>query len=114
MIQWTQVEVLGPARERYAVIDLCPREGSAAAVGENVGVSRPSLYPWKTELLGKEAREGMNTNDGHPSPENRASTHIEFVESKPVEASNLIADEAVLSIRFTAGVLQKSIFSQEL
>ena len=34
-------------QKRRAVVDLCLREGSAAAVPGDVGVSRPALYAWK-------------------------------------------------------------------
>ena len=36
-------------QKRRAVIDLCSREGSAAAIAEDVRVGRPSLYAWKNE-----------------------------------------------------------------
>ena len=54
-----------------AVIDLCSREGSAAAVAEEVGVSRPSLYAWKNELLGKEMPPVMDPKGSHPPAEDR-------------------------------------------
>ena len=44
-------------------MDLCSREGSAAAVAEEKGVSRPSLYAWKNELLGKEMPPVMDPKE---------------------------------------------------
>ncbi len=39
-------------QKKDAVIELCAREGSAAAVADRFGASRISLYKWKKELLG--------------------------------------------------------------
>jgi transposase-like protein len=41
-------------QKKDAVIELCAREGSAAAVADKLGVSRISLYKWKKELLGED------------------------------------------------------------
>jgi transposase-like protein len=46
-------------QKQRAVIDLCSREGSAAAVAEDVGASRPTLYVWKAKLLGEHVPEGL-------------------------------------------------------
>ena len=43
-----------PAVKHAAVIALCMRQGSARAVADEVGVSRPTLYNWKNQLLGLE------------------------------------------------------------
>ena len=58
-------------QKRGAVIDLCSRDGSAAAVAEDVGASRPSLYVWKNELLGVEVPALMDTKGSHPPSEDR-------------------------------------------
>ena len=42
-----------------AVIELCTRQGSAKEVAEQMGVSRPTLYNWKNQLLGREAPASM-------------------------------------------------------
>jgi transposase-like protein len=39
-----------------AVIELCTREGSASLIARKAGVSRPTLYNWKNQLLGREAQ----------------------------------------------------------
>jgi transposase InsO family protein/transposase-like protein len=57
--------------KRRAVVDLCSREGPAAAISRQVGVSRQSLYAWKNELLAKEAPARMSNKAGHPSSDDR-------------------------------------------
>ncbi|KAF0284745.1 IS3 family transposase [Spiribacter roseus] len=55
-----------------AVIDFSTRATSAAEVARRVGVNRVSLYNWRDQLLGKEAkrspvkRQDDNANDGDP------------------------------------------------
>ena len=50
---------LTPALKQAAVIALCTREGSAQEVAKESGVSRPTLYNWKNQLLGHEAPASM-------------------------------------------------------
>jgi transposase InsO family protein/transposase-like protein len=45
--------------KQAAVIALCTRQGSAKAVAQELGVSRYSLYNWRTQLLGQDARASM-------------------------------------------------------
>lgn len=45
--------------KRAAVIELCTRQGSATEVAEQMGVSRPTLYNWKNQLLGREIPASM-------------------------------------------------------
>ena len=49
------------ARElkQKAVIDLCTRQDSGQAVAQKIGVSRPTLYNWKNQLLGREVPASM-------------------------------------------------------
>ena len=44
-----------PQLKKQAVLELCTREGSAQVVAQKLGVSRPTLYNWKNQLLGREA-----------------------------------------------------------
>ena len=60
-------EALSSAAKQSAVMALCLRRGSAQAVAEELGVSRPSLYNWKNQLLSKEAAPLMKPKQG-PSP----------------------------------------------
>lgn len=71
-----EVRVVGRSPElsaeakQSAVIALCMREGSAKSVAQGVGVSRPSLYNWKNQLLGHDAPSSMKRQpDSMPSPE---------------------------------------------
>ena len=59
---------LSPAIKKSAVIALCMRQGSAKAVAQDLGVSRPSLYIWKNQLLGHDASASMKRQkDSSPS-----------------------------------------------
>jgi len=47
-----------------AVVDLCFRSGSAQRVASQCGTTRPQLYQWKNQLLGRDRREvGMNSDN---------------------------------------------------
>lgn len=58
-------------QKRRAVVDLCSREGAAAAVAKELGVSRPILYTWRNKLLGKEEPTVMDSNGSHPPSEDK-------------------------------------------
>jgi DNA invertase Pin-like site-specific DNA recombinase len=45
--------------KQAAVIELRTREQSARVVAEKAGVSRPTLYNWKNQLLGREVPASM-------------------------------------------------------
>lgn len=45
--------------KQAAVIELCSREQSAIVVAGKAGVSRPTLYNWKNQLLGREVPASM-------------------------------------------------------
>ncbi|MBG6078167.1 transposase-like protein [Polaromonas sp. CG_9.11] len=56
--------------KQAAVIELCTRQASAQAVAQKLAVSRPTLYKWKNQLLGREAPASMKpNNDPPPDPE---------------------------------------------
>ena len=72
----TRARIVGRSRERSpaekqsAVIALCLRQASAQSVAEEVGVSRPTLYNWKHQLLGSEPSLPMpRKQDSSPNPE---------------------------------------------
>lgn len=48
-----------PAHRAAAVLDLCTRQTSAKAIAKKLAVSRPTLYNWKNQLLGREAPASM-------------------------------------------------------
>lgn len=55
------------AEKHSAVIALCMRQGAAQTVAQELGVSRPSLYNWKNQLLGEEASVKRLPRDCPPS-----------------------------------------------
>jgi putative transposase len=56
-----------------AVIELCMRQESARVIAQRVGVSRPTLYNWKNELLGREVPPTMRSHNDSPlAPERTA------------------------------------------
>ena len=60
-------EALSSQAKQSAVMALCLRQGSAQAVAQDLGVSRPSLYNWRNQLLSNEALASMKPNQ-EPSP----------------------------------------------
>jgi transposase InsO family protein/transposase-like protein len=59
--------LLTPAEKQSAVVALCMRQEAAQSVAQELGVSRPSLYNWKNQLLGKEASMKRPPKDCPPS-----------------------------------------------
>lgn len=64
-----------PELMQAAVIELCTRQISAREIAQKLAVSRPTLYKWKNQLLGREAPSSMK----HPnqSPQDRERTDLE-------------------------------------
>jgi transposase InsO family protein/transposase-like protein len=59
-----------PELKNAAVIELCTRQISAQAIAQKLAVSRPTLYNWKNQILGREAPPSMKRqNDSNPIPE---------------------------------------------
>ena len=58
---------LTPGAKQSAVIALCMRQASALAVAQELGVSRPSLYNWKNQLLGHDASASMKRQQDAPA-----------------------------------------------
>jgi len=54
------------ALKQAAVIELCTRQTSANAVAQKLAVSRPTLYNWRNQLLGREAPASMKRNNNSP------------------------------------------------
>ena len=63
---------LTPAMKQSAVIALCMRQGGAQSVAQELGVSRPSLYNWKNQLLGHDAPASMKRKKDSPPDSERA------------------------------------------
>lgn len=65
-----------PALKQAAVIALRTRQGSADALGQEIGVFRPTLYNWKNQLLGREVSASMKRqHDLLPGPEREELEH---------------------------------------
>jgi putative transposase len=64
-------KVLQPRElKQAAVIELCTRQESARSIAETIGVSRPTLYNWKNQRLGREAPASMKRHiDSPQAPE---------------------------------------------
>ncbi len=59
-----------PELKKVAVVKLCTRQTSAQAIAQELAVSRPTLYNWKNQLLGREAPPSMKRqNDAQAAPE---------------------------------------------
>ena len=56
-----------------AVIELCMRQESARVIAQRVGVSRPTLYNWKNELLGREIPTTMKRHNDPPLASERTA-----------------------------------------
>lgn len=46
-------------KKQAAAIALCTRHSSAQAIAQEIGVTRPTLYKWKNQLLGREVLASM-------------------------------------------------------
>lgn len=60
-------------QKKDAVIELCTREGSAAAIAHKLSASRISLYKWKKQLLGEEDTKTMSKYRKPTLPDDRDS-----------------------------------------
>jgi len=84
--------------KQSAVIELCMRQGSAQSVAQELGVSRPSLYKWKNQLLGHDASASMKRKQDSPPS-------IERVElEQQVEALR----QDIRRLRFEQDLLKKA------
>ncbi|VTU45890.1 putative transposase OrfB (plasmid) [Variovorax sp. SRS16] len=59
-------EPRSPELKKAAVLELCTRQGSARAIAQKLGVSRPTLYNWKNQLAGPEVPTSMKRQKGLP------------------------------------------------
>lgn len=55
-----------PELKKAAVLELCTRQGSALALAQSLGVSRPMLYNWKNQLAGPEVPASMKYRKNLP------------------------------------------------
>lgn len=59
-------------QKQSAVIELCTRQESARTVAQKLGVSRPTLYNWKDQLLDREVPASMKRHNDSPPALERA------------------------------------------
>ena len=87
----TQPVKYSEEQKRQAVIDLCTRAGTAAAVAAEHGVNPASLYKWKRELLLEEsvqmAKDNKDTTT-NISKENSLSVEIVEMSTSAIKAQN--------------------------
>ena len=57
--------------KQAGVMELCTRQESAQTVADKLGVCRPTLYNWKSQLLGREAPASMKHTDQSPQERER-------------------------------------------
>lgn len=67
-----------PADKQTAVIALCMRQGSVKSLAQQLGVSRPTLYNWATQLLGQGAPASMKSKPIRPHGSERAELQAEL------------------------------------
>ncbi|WP_320534850.1 IS3 family transposase [Robbsia andropogonis] len=84
------------AVKQGSVIELCSREGSARMLAQKVGVSRPMLYKWKNELLGREAPASMKRHEKR-APEHERSDMEKQVESLRRDIRKLELERDILA-----------------
>jgi len=65
--------------KQAAVIALCTRQGSAKSVAQDLGVSRPTLYNWRTQLLGEDASTSMKPEQDPSQGSERAELEEQLV-----------------------------------
>ncbi|CAE6817538.1 IS3 family transposase ISBmu11 [Paraburkholderia aspalathi] len=84
-----------PAVKQAAVIELCTREESARLVAQKAGVSRPTLYNWKNQLLGREAPASMKRQK-KPAPDSERAKLEQQVESLRRDVRQLQLEHDIL------------------
>ena len=56
-----------PQFKRRAILELCNRQIYAQKITQKLAASRPTLYKWKNQLLGREEPTSMKIhNDSQP------------------------------------------------
>ncbi|REG51612.1 transposase InsO family protein [Paraburkholderia sp. BL6669N2] len=84
-----------PAVKQAAVIELCTREESARLLAQKAGVSRPTLYNWKNQLLGREAPASMKRQK-KPAPDSERAKLEQQVESLRRDVRQLQLEHDIL------------------
>jgi len=74
---------------------LCVRQGSAQSVAKDFGVSRPSLYVWKNQLLNNKASESMKTQQ-NPLPHDQVDELLSELERLQRDVKRLKREQDIL------------------
>ena len=82
---------------------MCSRRGSAHTVAQELGVSRPSLYNWRNQLLSNEALASMKTQQD-PSPGSERNELAQELERLRRDVKRLKLEQDILK---KANELQK-------
>jgi putative transposase len=88
-------EALSSQAKQSAVMALCMRQGSAQAVAQELGVSRPSLYNWRNQLLSNEALASMRPQQ-NPSPSSERDELEREVERLQRDVKRLKLEQDIL------------------
>ena len=104
-------------QKKEAVIELCTREGSAAAVADKMGTSRGVLYKWKNELLGKENIKAVKSSGKRFLPDEREALLAE-VESlrKEIYRKQMeldVLEKAAEIVKKDLGIDQRELANRE-
>lgn len=106
-----------PVVKQSAVIALCLRNTSAQSVAEEVGVSRPTLYKWKHQLLGSDTVAPMTRKrESSINPEREAlEQQIEALrrDLRRLQLEQDILKKANELLKKDLGIDQKLLTNQE-
>ena len=76
--------------KKAAVLELCIRDTSSGEIAKKVKVCRPTLYNWKSELLGPEAPALINRHhESTPDPNSRSQSVTELQQQVDVLELNI-------------------------
>lgn len=103
--------------KQSAVIALCMRQGSAQSVAQELGVSRPSLYNWKNQLLGHDEFASMKRKQDLPPSSERAELEKE-VEALRQDIRRLRLEQDLLKkanelVRKDLGIVRRLLTNRE-
>jgi transposase InsO family protein/transposase-like protein len=86
---------LSSQAKQSAVMALCLRQGSAESVAKDLGVSRPSLYVWKNQLLNNAALSSMKLHQ-NPSPDSQREELLSELERLQRDVKRLKLEQDIL------------------
>jgi transposase InsO family protein/transposase-like protein len=87
--------VHSPEFKQAAVLELCDRQISAQAIAQKLALSRPTLYEWKNQLLGREVPASMKLPENSPPASERTELENQ-VESLQRDIRQLLLERDLL------------------